>query len=362
MINLKVELGEKSYPIFIGLDSLEKLGEMLKIYDLAQQVMVITDANVHKFYAETIHETLKPHLKSFQIIKIRSGEKSKSLSIVNHIITQMLEQGYDKKAVVLAFGGGVVGDVAGFVASVYKRGIRLVQVPTTLLAQVDSSIGGKTGVNHNLGKNLIGTIYQPKMVWSDPTLLKTLPRREIICGLGEIIKYGIIQDAQLFNLIEESLDEILALDLDLIQDIIKRCCEIKADIVAYDEYETGLRMILNFGHTVGHALEAVSDYKKLSHGEAVLLGMLAESKMAVTSELLSTAEFHRIKNLIARFDLKGKAKNLDSTKIIDFMQNDKKALAGNLRFVLPEKIGKVCVVENVKSRLIKTGLKQILTH
>jgi len=361
MINLKVELGEKSYPIFIGSDSLEKLGEMLKIYDLAQQAIVITDTNIYKFYENTIHKTLKPHLKSFESVKIRSGEKSKSLSTVNNIIPQMLELGYDKKAVVLAFGGGVVGDIAGFVASVYKRGIRWVQVPTTLLAQVDSSIGGKTGVNHNLGKNLIGTIYQPKMVWSDLAILKTLTKREIICGIGEIIKYGIIQDAQLFNLIEESLDEILALDLDLMQDIITRCCEIKADIVAYDEYESGLRMILNFGHTIGHALEAISDYKKLSHGEAVMLGMLAESKMAVASELLSAGEFNRIKKLIARFELQGKVKNLDSNKIIDYMKNDKKTLSGNLRFVLPEKIGKVCVVENVKSQLIKTGLKQIAT-
>jgi len=275
-------------------------------------------------------------------------------------LTQMLELGCDRNSVVLAFGGGVVGDIAGFVASVYKRGIPYLQVPTTLLAQVDSSLGGKTGVNHPLGKNMIGTFYQPKMVWTDLTVLQTLPKREIVCGLGEIIKYGVIKDAELFKLVEDRLHEIVALDLELLQEIVLRCCQIKAGIVAEDEKETGPRMVLNFGHTIGHALEAEMGYKKISHGEALLLGMLAESRMALNLNILDIGDFQRIERLISRFELSGKLNRVEVGRLLKFIKADKKSSSGHTKFVLPRKIGEVEIVDEVSEDLIRSSLAPIL--
>lgn len=360
MNKLKVDLGQNSYPIFISIGILQNLGEMLKIYDFSHRTVVITDSNVNKYYGEVINKTLDGCLDAFELITIGTGERSKSLRTVERIMTRMLELGCDRKSAVLAFGGGVVGDIAGFAASIYKRGVSCIQIPTTLLAQVDSSIGGKTGVNHALGKNMIGTFHQPRLVWTDLSVLKTLPEREIVCGLAEIIKYGIIKDAMLFDLVEETFENILALDLELLKEIVTRCCEIKADTVEKDERESGLRMILNFGHTIGHALEAEMGYKKISHGEAVLLGMLAESKMALDLEMLSRDDFQRIEKLIARFKVTGKFKGVQSDSIIEFMRADKKASKGRLKFILPRKIGDVEVVEDVKTNSIKTGMKRIL--
>jgi 3-dehydroquinate synthase len=359
MIKLKVDLGERSYPIFIGTGILQKLGEMCQLYGFGQQVVLITDTNVQKLYAPVLARNFKGVINQVETVVLPPGEKSKSLATVDKIITKMLEAGCDRNVTVLAFGGGVIGDVAGFAASIYKRGVPLVQVPTTLLAQVDASVGGKTGVNHPLGKNMIGTFYQPKMVWMDLDVLKTLPGREIVCGLAEIIKYGIIRDGDLFTLVEENLDKILTLDPALLEEIIKRCCEIKAAIVAKDEKESGLRMILNFGHTVGHALEAAAGYKKISHGQAVLLGMLAESKIAVNSKVLSSEEFRLIKNLILLISRANKIKMVNENEIFKFMKSDKKALQGDLRFVLPKRIGEVFIVDNLQAKEIKSGIKFI---
>lgn len=357
MHKLKVDLGPHTYPLFIGNGSLPQLGEMLKMYALDRQVLAVTDSNVHRLYADALTQSVQPYTETFILEKLRAGEKTKSFSTVEKLITQMLEQGFERTALVMAFGGGVVGDVAGFVASIYKRGVRYVQVPTTLLAQVDASIGGKTGINHALGKNLIGSFYQPAMVWTDLRLLATLPKRELIGGLAEIIKYGVIADPDLFVNVEDNLEAILACDLTLMDEIVTRCCEIKAEIVAEDEREAGVRMILNFGHTIGHALEAGVGFKNISHGEAVLLGMLAESKMALDSELLSQEDFDRIRNLIVRLDISAKVKDLDGQELTSFMRQDKKATEGHVRFVLPQQLGDVTVVENVKPELIASGLE-----
>jgi len=359
MHNLKVELGARSYPVFIGSGSLSQLGEMLKMYALNRQILVVTDSNVHRLYADVLADAVQPYTETFILEKVRAGEKTKSLSTVDKLVTLMLEQGFERTAVVVAFGGGVIGDVAGFVASIYKRGVRLLQVPTTLLSQVDASIGGKTGINHTLGKNLIGTFHQPAMVWTDLNLLQTLPRREVVCGVAEIIKYGVIADADLFDRVDENLDAVLSCDLTIMEEIVTHCCEIKAEIVTEDERESGVRMILNFGHTIGHALEATIGYKKLSHGEAVLLGMLAESKMAIDSDLLSEHDFTRIRDLVNRFDVSEKIKGMDWRQAMSFMKQDKKASGGNLRFVLPQQIGDVTVVENVTPDLIEKGLKYL---
>jgi len=360
MNKILVELGKNAYPVFIGEGILENLGEMLNLYNLSGQVVVISDLNVHKHYGEALTKSLNFSKKASHLIFIHGGERSKSFRTIEKILTQMLELGCDRNSVVLAFGGGVVGDIAGFVASVYKRGIPYLQVPTTLLAQVDSSLGGKTGVNHPLGKNMIGTFYQPKMVWTDLTVLQTLPKREIVCGLGEIIKYGVIKDAELFKLVEDRLHEIVALDLELLQEIVLRCCQIKAGIVAEDEKETGPRMVLNFGHTIGHALEAEMGYKKISHGEAVLLGMLVESRMALNLNILDIGDFQRIERLISRFELSGKLNRVEVGRLLKFIKADKKFSSGHTKFVLPRKIGEVEIVDEVSEDLIRSSLAPVL--
>lgn len=360
MNKILVELGKNAYPVFIGEGILENLGEMLNLYNLSGQVVVISDLSVHKHYGEALTKSLNFSKKSSHLIFIHGGERSKSFRTIEKILTQMLELRCDRNSVVLAFGGGVVGDIAGFVASVYKRGIPYLQVPTTLLAQVDSSLGGKTGVNHPLGKNMIGTFYQPKMVWTDLTVLQTLPKREIVCGLGEIIKYGVIKDAELFKLVEDRLHEIVALDLELLQEIVLRCCQIKAGIVAEDEKETGPRMVLNFGHTIGHALEAEMGYKKISHGESVLLGMLVESRMALNLNILDIGDFQRIERLISRFELSGKLNRVEVGRLLKFIKADKKSSSGHTKFVLPRKIGEVDIVDEVSEDLIRSSLAPIL--
>lgn len=360
MINFKVELGGRSYPIFIGAGILQKLGEMLRLYGFDRQILIVTDRTVLKLYGQVLTSGFNNVLHHFDSIVLPPGEKSKRLSNVEKIITKMLETGYDRKAAVLAFGGGVIGDLAGFAASIYKRGVPFIQVPTTLLAQVDASIGGKTGVNHPLGKNMIGTFYQPKMVWIDLDVLKTLPRREILCGLAEIIKYGVIWDSSLFRVVEENLEKIFARDMSLSEELVKRCCEIKAAIVSQDERESGLRMILNFGHTVGHALEAAAGYKKISHGEALLLGMLAESKMALDSSFLDIEEFNRIQTLMSTLNPQNRIKNMYANELFKFMNTDKKTVEGKLRFVLPKKIGEALVVDNLDRKVIQDGVKFIL--
>lgn len=358
MINFKVDLGENSYPIFIGEGILEKLGEMLKIYGFSQAIL-ITDTNVQKLYGQEIKSGLKNFADTFDTIALLPGESSKRLKSIDEIITKMLEIGLEREALVLAFGGGVIGDIAGFAASVYKRGVPYVQIPTTLLAQVDSGIGGKTGVNHVLGKNMIGTFHQPKFVWCDLRLLKTLHRREIICGLGEVIKYGVTKDKSLFDFVEENLEQILGLDMVVLEEVVQRCSRIKAEIVAKDELERGLRMILNFGHTMGHALEAALNYKKISHGQAVLLGMVAESKIALDTKILNREDFSRIENLVQRINMEIPTRNLEAETLLQFMRADKKIREGKLSVVLPRRIGEVVLTRDIEEESIISAINYI---
>lgn len=360
MFTVKVELGNQTYPIFIG-GPLEKLAEMYNLYRFGKQMAVITDTHVHELYGARLRDCFRDVASMFEIITLPPGESSKSLAAVDEIIRKLLEKGFDRDAVIVAFGGGVIGDLAGFVAAIYKRGVKVIQVPTTLLAQVDASIGGKTGVNHALGKNMIGAFYQPRMVWSDLSLLRSLPRREIVCGLGEVIKYGMIRDPFLFALVEHNLDEIFALEPALTEEIVKRCSEIKAKIVSVDESDRGQRMILNFGHTIGHALEAAWEYK-ISHGEAVLLGMLAESKIALDLGKLTRDDFSRIKNLVARFDWRHIPKNLNIDHLLAFLQRDKKAVGDQIKFVLPTKIGDIFIAENVEISAVKSTVEYLVSE
>jgi len=302
-----------------------------------------------------LHHQFKP-----QTIIIPAGELQKSLKQANAIYTEMLKNRIPRNATIIALGGGVIGDLAGFISATYQRGIKLIQVPTTLLAQVDSSIGGKVGINHPLGKNMIGAFHQPIFVWMDAEYLKTLPHREVICGMGEVVKYGLMKDSEFFDFLELNLEQLLQLEPEAIMQAQLRCATIKAEVVSQDERESGLRMILNTGHTIGHGLESAGRYKLLKHGEAILLGMIAEADIAREMKLLDMKSFERLNSLIRRIPLNIKLSSLKISDILNAMGRDKKRVASKSRFVLPIKIGEVKVVEDVPDRLIQSAIKQII--
>src|SRR3954471_6840865 len=340
---VKVALRERSYSILIGGGLLERLGaECLKL-KLGRRCGVISDTNVARRFGKGALTSLKNAGFDPVLIRIPAGEKSKSLACVQSCFDQLARHKLERKSFIVALGGGVVGDLAGFVAASYLRGIPFVQVPTTLLAQVDSSVGGKVGVNLKAGKNMVGAFYQPRIVCCDLDTLKTLAEREFRAGLAEVIKYGIIYDASLFETLERDLPRILRRDSKTMASIIARCCEIKADVVRQDEKENGLRAILNFGHTVGHALEAISNYGKYLHGEAISIGQVIAAKISGKVTGLPASEVDRIERLFKGSGLPTAVKlsAVEQRKLFDAIKLDKKVKDGLVRFVLARQIGQV---------------------
>jgi 3-dehydroquinate synthase len=295
-----------------------------------------------------------------EIVTIPDGERAKTLGDSRRLVDRMVALRLPRDATAIALGGGVVGDVTGFAASIYLRGIPLVQVPTTLLAQVDSSVGGKTGVNHPLGKNLIGTFHQPRLVVVDPDFLGTLPRREYRSGLYEALKYGVIRDARLFESFETDLDRILGRDPDVLADLVYRCLRIKTDVVEADEREGNLRRILNFGHTIGHGIEAALGYRKVRHGEAVAYGMLGAARLAVRLGRLSETGRHRLETAIRSIGRLPSLKNLTDSDVLAAMAHDKKVRDGALHFVLPRRIGQVSIVGGIPVAMIRDVVRSLL--
>lgn len=357
MNTIRVNLGERSYPVYVGSNILNKTGEFLSNFELTRKIAVLSNPTIWRFYGKQLMLSLKT--AGFTPVKllIPDGEKYKNLKTVEKIYTLMLKKGIDRKGCVVALGGGVIGDIAGFVAATYMRGIKFVQVPTTLLAQVDASIGGKTGVDHKLGKNLIGAFHQPLFVLSDISTLKTLPEREFHAGLAEVIKYGVIRDAELFDFMEKERNRILVRNIDALTFIVKRCSKIKAEIVSKDEREeTGLRSILNFGHTIGHAIEAATGYKKYLHGEAVAMGMVVEAEMSHNMGHCSKLDSNRIKELIKMYKLKLVDEKI-YIKILSFIKFDKKLKNNSIDLPVIKNIGNVYVERiNIKD-LIKEVAK-----
>lgn len=358
MGRIRVELGERSYDIAIGSDSLGEVGEHIKSFGLSPKIVLVSNPTVFSIYGERVSVSVKKAgFNPFTVI-IPDGEEYKDLLWVQHIYDELLAAKLDRSSALVALGGGVVGDITGFAASTYMRGISYIQVPTTLLAQVDSSVGGKTGVNHKLGKNMIGTFWQPGLVWVDVETLKTLPKRELLAGIAEVIKYGVIRDKELFNFIEANREKILNLDSNILTHIIKRSCEIKAEIVSKDEREAGLRAILNFGHTIGHAIETVTEYKRFLHGEAVAVGMCVESRLSLMLGLINAEQVSRIESVIRAFGLPSEMPaHMDINGLLSSIQLDKKATAGELKFILPEKIGSVRIYKGVAEKSIKEVLQ-----
>ncbi len=358
MRNVPVSLGNRSYEIKVGNDLLSRLGAECARLKLGQRCAIITDSNVGKHFASATLKSLSAAGFEPILITVPAGEKSKRIAVVEKCFDQLAKHRAERKSFIVALGGGVVGDLAGFVAATYLRGIPFVQVPTTLLAQVDSSVGGKTGVNLRAGKNLVGAFYQPKLVLCDLDTFKTLPKREFISGLAEVIKYGIIFDAKLFAQLERDLSKNLKRDPKTLSQIITRCCEIKADVVSQDETETGLRAILNFGHTVGHAIENSFGYGKFLHGEAISIGQVAAAKLSQQILGLPVNEVERIEKLFAQAGLPTRIKlnSIQRKKLFAAMKLDKKVSAGEIKFVLAEKIGQVVWGQKVPQALIEEVL------
>jgi 3-dehydroquinate synthase len=353
-----VHLGSRSYAIKIAPALLKNLGSECARLKLGERCAIITDGNAGKLYAKTVFYSLVRRGFSPILITVPAGETAKSLRTVENCYNQLAAHRLERKSFIVALGGGVVGDLAGFVAATYLRGIPFVQVPTTLLAQVDSSVGGKTGVNLRAGKNLVGSFYQPRLVLCDLDTLKTLSEREFRAGLAEVIKYGIIFDARLFELIERKLPEILKRSQKVLALIVARCCEIKAEVVGADETENGLRAILNFGHTIGHAIENSFGYGEFLHGEAISIGQVAEAKLSGKILGLRKSDGERIENLFrsaglpTRIQLNGTQRK----KFFDAMRLDKKASDGQVKFVLARRIGKVEFGQRVSAEAIEPAL------
>jgi 3-dehydroquinate synthase len=358
MEKIRVELGERSYDIFIGSNILGDVGVSIQSFGLSPKVAMVSNPTVYPLYGGVVADSLKKAGFDVLTVTIPDGEEYKDLLWVEHIYDDLLKAKLDRSSSLVALGGGVIGDITGFAASTYMRGISYIQVPTTLLAQVDSSVGGKTGVNHKLGKNMIGTFWQPRLVWVDVETLKTLPKREFLAGLAEVIKYGVIWDEELFGFLEDRRNEILNLDSNALKHIIRRSCEIKALVVSKDERESGLRSILNFGHTIGHALETATGYREYLHGEAVAIGMCLEARLSSMLSFIDNNKVLRIKALIDSYSLPSEIpSDMDIKHILSSMELDKKAVAGELRFILPEKIGKVRIHKGVPEKTIKDLLQ-----
>ena len=356
---INIELDENSYPIFVGTEIINRSGEFLKSRINPTKALIVTDSFVQHHYAPSVSESLRAAGFDVAIVNVPVGEASKSLEQFAHIQNSLVAHQFDRRSVLIALGGGVVGDLGGFAAAVYMRGIAYVQIPTTLQAQVDASVGGKTAINHPKGKNLIGAFHQPKLVLIDVNTLETLPQRDIRAGLIEVIKMGVIRDEPLFKMVENTLDTVLNLDAETLIEMIARACANKADIVAKDEKESGLRMLLNYGHTFGHALEALTHYKKYRHGEAVSIGMNCAAKLAVNLGMFSETDFERQSALLNRAKLPITfPEDLTPEAICEAMSHDKKAVAGKLRLILPTRIGEVVIRDDVTDTKIIEAISQ----
>ncbi|QIQ21095.1 3-dehydroquinate synthase [Zophobihabitans entericus] len=355
---LIVTLADRSYPITIGNGLLTDITPFK--LTVGKRVLIVTNSTIAQLYLANLTNMLSAQNIMADHVILPDGEKYKTLDTWNQIFTALLEKNHTRQSTIIALGGGVIGDMAGFAAACYQRGIPFIQVPTTLLSQVDSSVGGKTAVNHPLGKNMIGAFYQPKSVVIDVDCLKTLPARELSAGLAEVIKYGIILDTPFFNWLEDNMEKLLALDNDTMSYCIYRCCELKAQIVAADEDEQNIRAILNLGHTFGHAIEAELGYGVWLHGEAVSVGMLMAAETARLLGNLSKQDVQRIKNLLIRAKLPvTKPVQMRVDSYIPHMLRDKKVLSGKLRLVLPTSIGAAETVDNVTQDIVLQAIQSI---
>jgi 3-dehydroquinate synthase len=352
-VSVPVSLGARSYEIRIESGLLSAIGDALHTAGLSGKAAVVSNPTVARLYGNTVQSSLRKAGFQACVILVPDGERAKHLRWVSYILDELTKRSFERSSVLIALGGGVVGDVAGFAAAVYVRGIPFVQVPTTLVAQVDSSVGGKTGVNHALGKNLIGAFHQPRVVLMDPDTLMSLPAREWVAGLAEVIKYGMIADEAFFEYLERKMGALLKRDREAVVHIVARSCAIKADVVAEDERETDRRRILNYGHTIGHALEAIGRYRRFLHGEAVAIGMVHEADLARHMGWCGEDVVVRQRALVRQAGLPDRLPACRFAELWSAMLHDKKVSKGRVLCVLPERIGRVRIEPLERSSVIR---------
>ncbi|MFV5439539.1 3-dehydroquinate synthase [Acinetobacter oleivorans] len=354
MQTLHVELGERRYPIFIGSQLDPK--QLLEPYIHGQQVMIVSNETVAPLYLSHYQEALKSLGKTVAICILPDGEKYKDIQHLNLIFDALLETGFNRDCTVLALGGGVIGDMAGFASACFQRGVYFVQVPTTLLSQVDSSVGGKTGINHPLGKNMLGAFQQPQVVLADMAQLNTLPDRELSAGLSEVIKYALLGDADFLVWLEQNMDGLIGRDADLLAEAVYRSCAHKARIVANDEKEQGERALLNLGHTFGHAIESYLGYGTWLHGEAVATGMVMAADLSQRLGWISSDDVERTKKIIQRANLPISCPKIPLDEFLGYMAHDKKVLNGQLRLVLLKQLGQAVITKDFDVEFMKQAI------
>ena len=361
--HISVGLGQRSYPIYIGPNLLATADSYLANFMLKKQVIIISDTIIGPIYQKHLAKTIATICTKVDSLQVPAGETSKSLSIFKKLCDEILSIGIDRDTIIIALGGGVIGDLVGFVSASLLRGIQYIQIPTSLLAQVDSSVGGKTGVNTKAGKNLIGAFHQPKLVLADTNLLVSLPKRELIAGYAEVIKYGLLGDANFFSWLEKNWSDVLSLNQEKLIYAVKRSCEIKAKIVVADETENGERALLNLGHTFAHAFEAVANYDgQLLHGEAVAAGLGLAFDFSLERDMCEQKDTTRVREHLAQVGLPDNYASLPAGKapisvIVEHMKRDKKNVSSKLTFVLAYKIGSACVVPNITEQEITSFFK-----
>ena len=347
MSRLEVGLGERSYSITIEQNCLQKIGGELGSLHPASRYCIITDDNIAEIYGRRLLQAIESTGLSCDLLTFPHGEEHKNLATVSSLLSHAARKGLDRKSIFIALGGGVSGDIGGFVAATYMRGVPFIQIPTSLLAQVDSSVGGKTGVDIPEGKNLVGAFYQPEAVYIDPDVLNTLPSKEYINGMAEVIKHGIIRDAGYFQMLDQKFDQVMALDPDVLGELIYVSCRIKSAVVAEDEKESNIRRILNFGHTIGHAVEAASDFE-IAHGFAVGIGMVAAARISVLKGILGNEKLAAMISMIKRYGLPTEVpEDLDRNRIKSYLLTDKKRIGSKTSFILATDIGEVIITDEV---------------
>ncbi|AWX13325.1 3-dehydroquinate synthase [Mergibacter septicus] len=360
MVCVNVALQEREYPIYIGRGLLSQT-DYFRGLKQGDKVMIVSNPTIAEYYLPTLTQTLQKCGCQVDYVLLPDGEKYKTLDSLNLIFTALLENKHGRDTMIIALGGGVIGDIAGYAAASYQRGVRFIQIPTSLLAQVDSSVGGKTAVNHPLGKNMIGAFYQPEMVIIDTDTLTSLPDREISAGLAEVIKYGAIFDAEFFAWLEQHIEQVIALEQDALQYCIQRCCQLKAEVVARDEKEKGDRALLNLGHTFGHAIEAHLGYGNWLHGEAVAVGMLIAAEQSCLLGDLNQHDLQRLQQLLEKAKLPiYSPEGMTAEQYLPYMMRDKKVLSGKLRLVLLKNLGQAYVSsDNAQVLVIEAISKRI---
>jgi 3-dehydroquinate synthase len=358
MKKIRIDLGERSYDIISGPGLLSQVGSLLSHLVKSKSAIIVTHPSINKLYGNTLRSGLEHEGIKALTFEVPEGESCKSIHQAEKLYDRLIENHCGRETPLIALGGGVIGDLTGFVAATFLRGVPYIQIPTTLLSQVDSSVGGKTAVNHKLGKNLIGAFYQPKMVVIDLDSLGTLPKDEFRAGLAEIIKYGIIEDPLLFAYLEENTEKILNQDKDRLLHIIETSCSIKAKVVEKDEKESRYRMVLNYGHTIGHAIEALTSYTRFKHGEAVAIGMIYAAKLSCVMGHCSEDVVTRIHSLIEKFGFDTKLPDFTQRQYIESMYLDKKAVDKNIRFITVEKLGVVKIIDSVSEEYLLDILRK----